>query len=45
MINKDNTIFIRLTKEEKENLKKLAQIKGLSLSAFCRMLLKEKINE
>lgn len=38
-------LTIYIDEEEKETLKKIAKDKGLSISSFVRMILKEKIKE
>ncbi len=45
MKNKETRLTIKVTKELKENLKELAESKGLDMSSYLRMLITEKINE
>lgn len=40
----DTTIIVRMNSADVEILKKLAELKGLSLSTYVRMLLREKTN-
>ena len=43
-MKKDATIIVRMNAADVEILQKLAEFKGLSLSAYVRMLLREKTN-
>lgn len=42
---RENTLAVKSTKEEKEAIKKMANKSGLTMSAWVRMVLNEKINQ
>ena len=42
---RENSFTVMATKAEKEAIKKMADKSGLSLSAWVRMVLNEKINQ
>ena len=42
---RENALTIMSTKEEKEAIKKMAYKSGLTMSAWVRMVLNEKINQ
>lgn len=41
---KESKVIVRLESADLEILKKLAEIKGLTVSAYVRMLIREKTN-
>lgn len=45
MLILDQTIIIRLSKEEKEKLKQMAQEKNINVSMFLRDIIKEQTNK
>ena len=42
---RENSLTVMSTKEEKEAIKKMANKSGLTMSAWVRMVLNEKINQ
>ncbi|WP_195938685.1 DUF6290 family protein [Romboutsia sp. 1001713B170131_170501_G6] len=42
---RDEEIYIRATKEEKESLKYIADIYDMNVSDFVRMLIRERLEE
>ena len=41
----ENQILFQISNEEKEKLKQIAKLKGLSLASFCRSTIFEKVKQ
>ena len=45
MLILNQTIIVRMTKEEKETIKQMAQEKNINVSMFLREIIKEQTNK